>query len=209
MVVLLNILIALYSSAYSDITEDADTEYMALFAQKAIQFVRAPDENGKSIPPIISPTLHTDKRSVFIPPFNLIEFTLLIAPLSWWMSAAQYTRLNNIVMGIIYSPLLCITAFLEVRQARKVTHNRKRGEEDEDTTEEWEQLEWNPRQQDEMWAKKVEESRPNVEVDGATLEVRELRREVEVLKRLVEVLVKRQGGDEEEAVGNGEGKSAN
>jgi len=46
MVVLLNILVALYSSAYSDVTEDATDEYMALFAQKAIQFVRAPDENG-------------------------------------------------------------------------------------------------------------------------------------------------------------------
>jgi len=48
MVVLLNILVALYSSAYSDVTEDATDEYMALFAQKAIQFVRAPDENGTS-----------------------------------------------------------------------------------------------------------------------------------------------------------------
>ena len=45
MVILLNILIALYNSAYSDITDNAVDEYMALFAQKTIQFVRAPDEN--------------------------------------------------------------------------------------------------------------------------------------------------------------------
>lgn len=43
--VLLNILIALYNSAYEDITGNAVDEYMALFAQKALQFVRAPDEN--------------------------------------------------------------------------------------------------------------------------------------------------------------------
>ena len=44
-IVLLNILIALYNSAYSDITDNAVDEYMALFSQKTMQFVRAPDEN--------------------------------------------------------------------------------------------------------------------------------------------------------------------
>ncbi|KAL8898468.1 MAG: hypothetical protein Q9207_006680 [Kuettlingeria erythrocarpa] len=43
--VLLNILIALYNSAYEDITENAIDEYMALFSHKTLQFVRAPDEN--------------------------------------------------------------------------------------------------------------------------------------------------------------------
>ena len=62
---LLNILIALYNSAYQvcqtclpagiglwliscelkDITDNAIDEYMALFSQKTMQFVRAPDEN--------------------------------------------------------------------------------------------------------------------------------------------------------------------
>lgn len=44
-IVLLNILIALYNSAYEDITDNAIDEYMALFSQKTMQFVRAPDEN--------------------------------------------------------------------------------------------------------------------------------------------------------------------
>ena len=44
-VVLLNVLIALYNSAYEDITDNATDEYLALFAQKTMQFVRAPDEN--------------------------------------------------------------------------------------------------------------------------------------------------------------------
>lgn len=44
-IVLLNILIALYNSAYEDISGNAIDEYMAIFAQKTMQFVRAPDEN--------------------------------------------------------------------------------------------------------------------------------------------------------------------
>lgn len=43
--VLLNILIALYNSAYEDISGNAVDEYMAIFALKTMQFVRAPDEN--------------------------------------------------------------------------------------------------------------------------------------------------------------------
>jgi hypothetical protein len=44
-IVLLNILIALYNSAYEDITGNATNEYLALFAHRTLQFVRAPDEN--------------------------------------------------------------------------------------------------------------------------------------------------------------------
>lgn len=44
-IVLLNILIALYNSAYEDISGNAIDEYMAIFALKTMQFVRAPDEN--------------------------------------------------------------------------------------------------------------------------------------------------------------------
>jgi hypothetical protein len=51
----LNILIALYNSAYEDISGNAIDEYMAIFAQKTMQFVRAPDENvfipRMSLPP--------------------------------------------------------------------------------------------------------------------------------------------------------------
>ncbi|KAI4146314.1 MAG: hypothetical protein L6R39_003492 [Caloplaca ligustica] len=136
MVVLLNILIALYNSAYEDITDNAIDEYMALFSQKTLQFVRAPDEN------------------VFIAPFNLIEIFFLILPFEWWMSTARYERLNNFVMGVIYSPLLLITAFLETRQARRVKHNRRRGQEDEDTVQEWEQMNEEMNFEADGWAKK-------------------------------------------------------
>lgn len=143
---------------------------MALFAQKTMQFVRAPDEN------------------VFIAPFNLIEIFLLILPFEWWLSTNRYERLNNYVMGIIYSPLLLVTAFLETRDAHKVKYNRRQGEDDEDEVQEWEQsgcgeLDFEA----DGWAKKVEVTKPNVETDAAVLEIRALKQEIEDLKNLLEV----------------------
>lgn len=166
--VLLNILIALYNSAYADITDNAVDEYMALFSQKTMQFVRAPDEN------------------VFIAPFNLIEVFLLIIPFEWWLPAPRYERLNNFVMGVVYSPLLLITARLETKQAHRVKWNQRNNESDEDETQEWEQMGAEELDlEGEGWTKKVEGSRPNVETDVAVLEVRALREQVEELKRIV------------------------
>ncbi|KAJ8125006.1 hypothetical protein O1611_g8634 [Lasiodiplodia mahajangana] len=181
MVVLLNVLIALYNSAYEDIYDNSDDEYLALFAQRTMQFVRAPDEN------------------VFIAPFNLIEIFLLIIPFEWWLPKKQYERLNDIVMGIIYSPLLFFAALFEVRTAKEVRRNRKRGEEDDDTIEEWEQMVDQIDFEGEGWIKKVDESKANVEDDTAVLEVRQLRSEVKELKNLLEKLGKKLG---EEANGD-------
>ncbi|GAW23393.1 hypothetical protein ANO14919_129510 [Xylariales sp. No.14919] len=172
MVVLLNVLIALYNSAYEDIYDNSDDEYLALFAQRTMQFVRAPDEN------------------VFIAPFNLIEIFFLIIPFEWWLPKKQYERLNDIVMGIIYSPLLFCAALFEVRIAKDVRQNRKRGDDDDDTVEEWEQMEDQIDFEGEGWAKKVGDSKANVEDDAAVLEVRQLRAEVSELKGLLEKLGK-------------------
>lgn len=167
MVILLNILIALYNSAYEDITENAIDEYMALFSQKTMQFVRAPDEN------------------VFIAPFNLIEMLFLILPFEWWLPQDKYNRLNDYVMGVIYSPLLVITAFLETRQAHRVKYNRRRGEEDDDEQHEWEQVLHECDFEADGWDKKVQQTKPNVEFDTAVLEVRKLQQEVAELKELL------------------------
>lgn len=181
MVILLNILIALYNSAYEDITDNAIDEYMALFAQKTMQFVRAPDEN------------------VFIAPLNLVELFFLVIPLEWWMPRKQYAKLNDYVMAVVYSPLLFIAAWFERRSAKAVKSNRRRGEEDDDTIEEWEQMAGECDFEGEGWDKKVLISKPNVEEDTATLEVRELRGEVKELKELLLKLVE----------GKGKGKDAN
>lgn len=106
-------------------------------------------------------------------------------PFEWWMSKERYERLNNLVMGTIYSPLLCITAALEVRVAAKVRWNRRRGEDDEDTVEEWEQMDGEFDFERDGWAKQCEESTPNVETDATLVEVRELRKEVDELKTLL------------------------
>jgi hypothetical protein len=171
MVILLNILIALYNSAYEDITGNALDEYMALFAQKTMQYVRAPDEN------------------VFIPPFNLIEMFFLILPFEWWMPKHQYARLNDYVMGFLYSPLLLVAALAETRSARHVSDNRRRGELDDDTIEEWEEMEDQVDFEGEGWSKIVSLAKSNVQDDPATIQVRALREEVQELKEMLKTLV--------------------
>ena len=74
-----------------------------------------------------------------------------------------------------------------------VKHNRRHGESDEDTTEEWEQIASEMDFEGEGWAKKVESTRPNVETDAAVLEIREVMEKVESLTRAVEELKKEKG----------------
>ena len=171
MVVLLNILIALYNSAYQEITDNATDEYLALFAQKTMQFVRAPDEN------------------VFIAPLNLIEIFFLILPLEWWMRKDKYERINNYVMTFIYSPLLVLTAAFETRQAHVIRSNKRRGAEDEDECEEWEQLLDQCNFEADGWDRKVEATKPNVE-QSAISECKELRKEVAELKTVIEKVLR-------------------
>ena len=140
-----------------------------------MQFVRAPDEN------------------VFIAPFNLIELFVLVLPFEWWLPKRRYERLNDIVMGIIYSPLLIVTAFLETRQAHKVRFNRRRGEEDDDQVHEWEQVLHECDWEADGWDKKVQLTKPNVEFDTAVLEIRKLQHEVSGLKELL-LEMKEKGG---------------
>ena len=99
------------------------------------------------------------------------------------MSPPAYNRLNNAVMAIIYAPLLLITAYIETKQAHTVMRNRRHGEADDDTVEEWE-----PHGQDfeaDGWAKAVEATRPNVETDAAVLEIRELKGKIGELQKMV------------------------
>lgn len=176
MVVLLNILIALYNSAYEDIYENANDEYLALFAQKTMQFVRAPDEN------------------VFIAPFNLIEVFLLAIPLEWWMPKRSYERLNDIVMAVLYSPLLVVAAVFERQSAREIRANRARGDDDDDTVEEWEQMADQVDFEADGWRKTVDQAKTDLELDPTLAEVKGLRAEVEKLSGLVAELLRQQNG---------------
>ncbi|EPS30177.1 hypothetical protein POX_b02812 [Penicillium oxalicum] len=171
MIVLLNILIALYNSAYEDISGNANDEFMAIFAAKTMQFVRAPDEN------------------VFIAPFNLIEIVFLVIPFEWWLSTKSYAKVNDIVMGILYAPLLVVAAWVETRQAAKIRWNRRHGEEDDDCTQEWEHVASDVNfDLDDSWKEEVRQSSPDVKTDACTLEVRQLQEQVALLTELVKKL---------------------
>ena len=182
MVILLNILIALYNTSYEDVSSNATDEYMALFAQKTLNFIRAPDEH------------------VFIAPFNLLEVALLIIPLEWWLSRFYYERLCNALMAVIYAPLLLVTAAIEQRDARTIVWNRRRGEEDDDTVEEWEVLGWSPgdvtngttsdgrltANADPAWCRQVAKTSPDPKTDVMLEEFRGMKRDLGWLRELVE-----------------------
>lgn len=106
-VILMNILIALYSTAYASIVENATDEYFALVAQKTLRYIRAPD---------------TD---LYVPPFNLIE--ILISPLYYLTSKRTFKQINRYVMLVIYSPMLTYITIDELANARRVLYNRYKG----------------------------------------------------------------------------------
>ncbi|KAB5596316.1 Calcium channel YVC1 [Ceratobasidium theobromae] len=100
-VILLNVLISLFSSAYNDITDDAEAHFMAFFAGKTIGMIRAPDSY------------------VYPAPFNLIEI-FLVAPFELFLSHKSFAQLNRRVMFVVFFiPLIFIALFeahLDTRQ---------------------------------------------------------------------------------------------
>ncbi|KAL1857167.1 Calcium channel yvc1 [Paecilomyces lecythidis] len=173
MVLLLNILIALYNSAYEDVSGNAIDEYLGLFSQKTMGFVRAPDEN------------------VFIPPFNLVEIIFLIVPFEWWLPRETYQRLNNYVMATLYAPLLVLIAFAEKREAHRICANRRRGEEDDDVSQEWEEAARAVDYDNDEWERQVSLTTPNVAVDTSVLEIRDLKNQVAMLTEQIKLLTEK------------------
>ncbi|KAK7061976.1 hypothetical protein R3P38DRAFT_682340 [Favolaschia claudopus] len=92
--ILLNILISLFSSAYQDVVDDAEAQYLAFFATKTIGMIRAPDSY------------------VYPAPFNLIE-VFLISPFELVMKSTTYAKLNRVVMGVVFFIPLSMIAFYE------------------------------------------------------------------------------------------------
>jgi hypothetical protein len=97
----------------------------------------------------------------------------------------MYAKLNDYVMAVIYSPLLIVAAYFETRSAKAVKSNRRRGEEDDDTMEEWEQMAGTVDFEQEGWAKTVQRVTPDIADDSATLEVRALKAEIKDLKEIL------------------------
>ena len=78
------------------IVDNAVDEFLALFSGKTLEFIRAPDENS------------------FCPPLNLIEIFLLL-PCQPFLSKEHYQRLNQIVMKMVYAPVLTLIAVYEAK----------------------------------------------------------------------------------------------
>ncbi|KAH3670611.1 hypothetical protein OGAPHI_001126 [Ogataea philodendri] len=106
--VLLNILIALYSQAYGDVVENATDEYLAQYSAKILKYVRAPDDK------------------IFCPPLNLVEMVFLQLPFSWWLDRRLYLSLCDKVMVVLYTPVLLFIASYEAQNAKRVQYNRAR-----------------------------------------------------------------------------------
>ncbi|OCH94327.1 calcium activated cation channel [Obba rivulosa] len=94
-IVLLNVLISLFASAYEDVVEDAPAEYLTFFAGKVIGMIRAPDE------------------FTYPAPFNIIE-SFFIAPLEYFVSSCTYTKINRHVMFVLFFIPLSVIALYEV-----------------------------------------------------------------------------------------------
>lgn len=94
-IILLNVLISLFSSAYSDVVEDAEAEYMTFYAGKTVAMIRAPDSY------------------VYPAPFNLVEF-FFVAPFEIFaLKPESYAKLNRVVMNVVFIVPLTIIALYE------------------------------------------------------------------------------------------------
>jgi hypothetical protein len=121
--------------------------------------------------------------------FNLVEILFLVAPFEWWLSREAYARLNDFIMGVIYSPLLVFTAWIESREAYRIQWNRRHGEDDDDCAQEWEHVAHEVDfDLDDTWKEQVSHSTPDIKVDNCTFEIRELKEQIRILTKMVEGL---------------------
>lgn len=89
-IILLNLLIALFNSSYTNITDSSEKEYLALFTFKVFSYLKSPDQFP------------------YAAPFNLIEVFFVI-PFSVILSRENYKSLNRVVMGTLFwIPILAI-----------------------------------------------------------------------------------------------------
>ncbi|KAI1321067.1 hypothetical protein EDD11_008648 [Mortierella claussenii] len=100
-IILLNLLVALFNSSYTNITDSAEKEYLALFTFKVFSYLKSPDEFP------------------FAAPLNLIEVFFII-PWSVVLSKETYKSLNRRVMGPIFCIPILIIAHIERKRYLKL-----------------------------------------------------------------------------------------
>ena len=110
----------------------------------------------------------------------------MILPFEWWLPRQYYARLNDIIMGIIYSPILVVTAYYEARDARRIRSNRRRGEEDDDHVHEWEHVAGGVDfDLDCSWKQVVEDTTPKVLEDSTSSEIAQLKKQISDLTDMI------------------------
>ncbi|KAF5358902.1 hypothetical protein D9758_004822 [Tetrapyrgos nigripes] len=97
LIILLNVLISLFSSAYDDVVGDAEAQFLAFFAGKTVGMIRAPDSY------------------VYPAPFNLVEM-IFVSPFEYVLSERAYASLNRFVMRIMFFIPLTLIALSETFQ---------------------------------------------------------------------------------------------
>lgn len=102
-IILLNVLISLFASAYQNVVDDAEAQYLAFFAGKTVGMIRAPDVY------------------VYPAPFNLIEI-IFVAPFDFIpgarLSNKSYAKLNRAVMRVVFILPLTVIALYESTRGR-------------------------------------------------------------------------------------------
>ncbi|PWN31576.1 uncharacterized protein FA14DRAFT_192668 [Meira miltonrushii] len=100
---LANILVAFFASAYDKTVDAADSVFKAYFCSKVIASVRAPDQY------------------VYLAPFNLLE-AFLIAPFEPILPRKVYATINKYVQGVIFFIPLIVIAFYESNWQGSAAH---------------------------------------------------------------------------------------
>jgi hypothetical protein len=139
--------------------DHAIDEFLGLFANKTLEYIRTPDEQ------------------TYCPPYNLIKIFVLL-PLSPFMKRSAYRLLNKIVMIIVFFPSLCLIAWYESRfgsldlvvflifriQARWLVHCHLIGISDDEVSSGWDiENEFDP--EGSGWAERVKSTIPHIEED--------------------------------------------
>lgn len=113
------------------------------------------------------------------------------------MPREHYAKLNEVIMGIIYSPLLLIIATLETREAHRIRWNRRQGEEDDDVVHEWEDVaEQVDFDVDDTWRQAVRDTTPDSNAENCTLEIIQLREQIKELTAVVHAFIEKKDTEE-------------
>ena len=108
-IILLNLLVALFNSSYTNITDSSEKEYLALYTFKVFSYLKSPDEFP------------------YAAPFNIIEVFFII-PWSMVVSRKTYAKINRIVMGALFCIPILIIARVERKRYLKLRNTNEENE---------------------------------------------------------------------------------